>query len=233
MVTVARNDRDRVLGIDACKGGWVGVVLAGGTVSAHFSPSIADLVTGLGDPATIGVDMPIGLPDAGTRQADLLVARALGPRRASVFVTPVRAALEADDYATAIRLNRAATGAGVSAQAFALRTKIREVDRWVHQRENRVVEVHPELSFARMAGAPLPYRKTSWAGVELRRALLAGAGITLTGDLGEAGRMAAVDDVLDAAAAAWSAWRVHCGQASCYPEPPEVFSDGIPAAIWV
>jgi predicted RNase H-like nuclease len=37
--------------------------------------------------------------------------------------------------------------------------------------------------------------------------------------------------VLDAAAAAWSARRVAAGTAVLLPDPPEVFSDGWPAAI--
>jgi predicted RNase H-like nuclease len=41
-----------------------------------------------------------------------------------------------------------------------------------------------------------------------------------------------VDDVLDAAAAAWTALRVSQGAARCLPDPPETFSDGLPCAIW-
>jgi len=44
--------------------------------------------------------------------------------------------------------------------------------------------------------------------------------------------MAAVDDVLDAAAAAWTARRYANGQAQSMPGTPEVFSDGIECAIW-
>ena len=93
----------------------------------------------------------------------------------------------------------------------------------------RVVEVHPELSFARLAGAPLPDRKRTPVGVERRRRLLAGAGIVLPG---EPGRGVAEDDLLDAAAAAWTASRVAPGEADPRPDPPEVFSDGWPCAIW-
>jgi predicted RNase H-like nuclease len=42
----------------------------------------------------------------------------------------------------------------------------------------------------------------------------------------------AADDVLDACAVAWSAARHVSGLARSLPDPPEVFSDGIPAAIW-
>jgi predicted RNase H-like nuclease len=96
----------------------------------------------------------------------------------------------------------------------------------------RVVEVHPEVSFAYLAGAPLTVRKSTWAGAERRRALLADAGIPLCGDLGLAGYAVGVDDVLDAGAAAWSALRVAEGKALSFPDPPETFADGRPAAIW-
>jgi predicted RNase H-like nuclease len=37
---------------------------------------------------------------------------------------------------------------------------------------------------------------------------------------------AAIDDVLDAAVAAWSARRFAKGEATSMPDPPEVFIDG-------
>ena len=52
-----------------------------------------------------------------------------------------------------------------------------------------------------------------------RRALLAGVGISLPGNLAAAGA-AAPDDILDAAAVAWSADRIARGQASSLPDPP-------------
>jgi predicted RNase H-like nuclease len=95
-----------------------------------------------------------------------------------------------------------------------------------------VVKVHPEVSFATMAGAPLPARKNSWAGVENRRHLLADNQIVLNSDLGAAGAAARVDDVLNAAAAAWSARRVAAGTAKRLPDPPEIFDNGSQCAIW-
>jgi len=41
------------------------------------------------------------------------------------------------------------------------------------------------------------------------------------------------DDLLDACAVAWTAARYAAGTAYSLPDPPEVFSDGIPASIWV
>ena len=83
-----------------------------------------------------------------------------------------------------------------------------------------------------MARSPLLTRKKTWAGAEQRRRLLDGAGIRLGRELGLAGEMAGVDDILDAAAAAWTAQRYAKGQARSMPETPEIFSDGIRCAIW-
>jgi predicted RNase H-like nuclease len=78
-------------------------------------------------------------------------------------------------------------------------------------------------------GRALRHRKKSAGGVVERLALLRRHGIEL-GDLGSAA-MAPIDDVLDAAAAAWSAWRIATGSARSLPEPPEQ-REGRAVAIW-
>ena len=225
----------RVLGVDACRRGWIAVAADDAVTGAYFAADIQELVAlahADGPLAVIAVDMPIGLPDRGQRQADMLARAQIGPLWASVFMTPVREALFAADHAAASAINRRLTGHGISIQAFALKPKLLEVERWAPAAAVRVVEVHPEVCFAQLAGGPLTERKSSWAGTERRRTLLAGAGIRLAGDLGPAGAFAAVDDVLDAGAAAWAARRVLSGDARPIPDPPEVFSDGWPCAIW-
>ncbi len=226
----------RVVGVDACRSGWVGVVLDQRSVSGCFGATIAEVVVAAesgGEVGVVGIDIPIGLPDCGERRADVLACRLVGRRRSSVFMTPVRSAVECVDHASAVRVNRGATGKGVSIQAFSLRARILEVDAWVRQAARKVVEVHPEVSFAVMAGAALPHGKAVWAGFEHRLKLLDAAGITLAGNVGEVGGPARVDDVLDAAAAAWTARRFAAGDARSMPDPPEMFSDGLPCAIWV
>ncbi|MGH4024750.1 MAG: DUF429 domain-containing protein [Pseudonocardiaceae bacterium] len=227
---------DRVLGVDACKTGWVGVALDGAEVSPYFAETIEELVTRAAAPgplAVVAVDMPIGLPDQSTRQADLLAQQAVGNRlRSSVFTTPVHDALDAPDHRTATAINLARAGVGISIQAFSLKPRLLKVQEWVHRTHYRVVEAHPEVSFVELAGAPLDVGKKSWAGATRRCRLLADAGIHLGDDLGEAGRQAAVDDVLDAAVCAWTARRVARGEARSRPDQPEVFSDGLPCAIW-
>lgn len=210
----------RVLGVDACKRGWIAIEVEDAIAHAYFAEEIQTLMGRAeadGPLAVVAIDMPIGLPDRGRRQADLLARAAVGPLWPSVFMTPVREALLAADHAT---------------QAFGLRSKLFQVEQWIRQTPVHVVEIHPEVCFARLAGGPLTTRKSSWAGAELRRALLGDAGIRLAGDLGGAGAYAAVDDVLDAGAAAWTARRVLSGDAQPVPNPPEIFSDGWACAIW-
>lgn len=226
---------DAVMGVDGCSQGWVGILLAGERVEGLFAPTVGELEAAareFGEIAVMAIDMPIGLPDAGVRDADVLARKLVGLRSSSVFSTPVRAAVELDAYEVAAQAHRAVTGSGLTKQAFALRMKIREVDVWLPTAGCRVVEVHPEVGFAALAGAPLIHPKKTWAGAELRRNLLAAAGITPPSDLGFAGVQAGVDDVLDAAVAAWSAGRVRDALARSIPDPPQTFGDGIAAAIW-
>nr|WP_300046228.1 DUF429 domain-containing protein [uncultured Nocardioides sp.] len=227
-----------VLGVDACPAGWVGVVIdPQRRASVFVAPDITglvDLVRERHDVSVVAVDIPIGLPDAGGRQADAEARRALVGKASSVFSTPVRAAVEAATYEEARAANLAATGGrtSVSAQAYALREKVLQVDAWVRGRPGtRVIEVHPEVSFARMAGAPLLARKKDADGVRARREALAAHGIVAPAWFRGAGF--GEDDLLDACAVAWTAVRHALGVSESYPDVPEVFSDGIPAAIWV
>ncbi|MGA1462747.1 MAG: DUF429 domain-containing protein [Steroidobacteraceae bacterium] len=212
-------------GIDGCPAGWVAAIQADTEVELRLASRLKDLVAGLPARSLLAIDMPIGLPEAGHRECDVLARRRLGAARgASVFAAPVRAVLNARDYATALARHRRADGRGLSRQAFNILPKIREVDRLLASRPNlrrRMIEVHPESSFAQWnGGAPIPAGKktregrqqrshlvdTRWPG--LREAFLA---LTLRREVAE-------DDILDAFAALWSAERYARGEALCLPE---------------
>ena len=181
-------DAVAVLGIDACKGGWVGIRLeVDAAPQAWCAATVEALVKQAGPLSIVAIDIPIGLPGAGGRAADVLARKAVGPRASSVFSTPAHAALGAGTHAEASALSREITGLGISQQAYALGPKILEVDSWLGRTDVRVVEVHPEVSFAVLAGAVLREPKSSWAGFELRRRLLSEAGLILDGDLGLGG----------------------------------------------
>ena len=147
-----------------------------------------------------------------------------------MFTTLTRATYAAPTYAQARQVSRETSGHGASAQAYALREKILEVDAWLRTRPRpSVVEVHPELSFATLAGAPMAASKKTPHGARARRAALAAVG--LEAPAWYPGSDFTEDDLLDACAAAWSAARCAAGSAVSYPEEPEVFGDAIPAAI--
>lgn len=229
------TDGMRVLGVDGCKKGWVGVT-PGPTLKAHFGRTIGELLAAVSasgpSPKVVAIDIPIGLPDDTTRQADVQVRPLLGPRRSSLFMTPTRRALEEDTYERSDQKNRELTGGGISRQSYGLRAKILEIDRWARFDGLTMVEVHPELCFTKMAGAPMGAAKSTWSGAAQRRQALTAAGLMFPDDLGLAGLHAAVDDVLDAAAAAWTAVRYLHREAVRYPSETQQFSDRIDAAIW-
>lgn len=179
----------------------------------------------------VGVDMPLGLPRDGLREADRLARAALGRKAGSVFTTAVREAYLAATHAEATAVNAARTGKGLSVQGWHLGRKVLELDGWAPRCGRVVIEVHPELSFARMAGSPVLAGKRTREGALRRQELLSAEGLWPL-PAGPPRGLAALDDLLDAAAVAWSARRYAEGRAVSLPSPPEAVADGVPAAIW-
>ena len=209
-----------VAGVDGCRGGWVVATTAATGPAPILSIEVVDHIDPVldrvrrGELVAVGLDMPIGLPDAGPRASDALLRARLGPRRASVFATPPRPLLGCTDHAEAVARGRALDGRGISIQAFNLLPKIAQVDAAIDPGLcDAVVEAHPESAFAELAGAPLASTKRTAEGRAERLALLARpfprSRAALTGRV----RGAAPDDVLDAAAAAWTARRWATGTA--------------------
>jgi len=210
-------------GLDGCRAGWaLATVDRDGGVEVAVITSFADAVARVRDGrlAALAVDMPIGLPDDGRRAADGEARARLGHRRSTVFPTPARPVLVAADYDEALALSRRATGTGLSVQAFNLLRRMREVDQLVDPSlQDRVVECHPELAFAALAGAPVPVSKHTAAGIAARSGLLEAALQDLGAVAGAASdlverppRGARADDVADALAIALVARRLDRGE---------------------
>jgi predicted RNase H-like nuclease len=220
----------RVTGVDACRRGWVAVSLAvrSGRLRVHAVRVHASLAGVLdGDRASVvGIDMPLGLLESGWREADRAARGLLGPRRSSVFAIPPRAVWAQASYQAANQCCRELTGQGLAIQAWGLRAKLLEADQYRPTCGHPLYEVHPELAFGAMAGAPLGHSKHTAAGRELRRELLVQAGIVFPGVL-----RGPVTDTFDAAAVAWSAWRIATGQAVVVPGRPQLDGQGHEIAI--
>lgn len=212
-----------VAGVDGYRQGWVAVSLdPSGDVEVSTHSTFSEVLSL--QARVIAVDIPIDPPGLGSRAADAGARAFIGGQRASsVFATPPRAALEAKTFADANEITRTVTGKGLSQQAFALGRKILEVH-GLADADDRVIEMHPEVSFCALAGGPLAASKHTAEGLERRRELLAGAGIVLPGAVPGVPEA----DLLDAAAGAWTAGRYAAGTAE--PFPPD-HADRL-GAIW-
>ena len=234
----------RVTGLDACRRGWVAVSLDGAEragVAARLQveavrvhQTLAGALDGT-EARVVGIDMPLGLLESGWREADRAARGLLGPRRSSVFAIPPRAVWEQASYQAASQRCRELTGQGLSIQAWGLRARLLEADRYRGSCPHPLYEVHPELAFRAMAGAPLEHSKHTPQGRELRRDLLSRAGIALPASRASIPRAsiprAPVTDTLDAAAVAWSAWRIATGRAVVIPARPQRDELGLQIAI--
>lgn len=209
-----------VVGLDGYRRGWVAVALENGRFHAGVAaPGLGRLLARWPDAAAIAIDIPLGLPVGSTPRSSEIETRALlGGRRASLFLMPPQAVFDAATHAEAIAMARQLGVPAPSAQAFALRTKIFEA---MDLAASGVAlhEVHPELAFRMLAGAPLPHAKRSWEGLEARRSILRERGIELPLTFEGAGE-AAPDDVLDAAVAALVAHHIALGDAQSLPARP-------------
>lgn len=184
--------------------------------SIRFEPTIAPVVAELGPGlSAIVVDMPIGLSDDGTRPVDAMARARLGERRSTFFPTPLRDVLRHATWESANTSSRQIHGKGLSKQAWNLVPKIAELDKiWSPEFAETLVEGHPEVSFAEMAGGPVLNRKSSIEGqierVELLRTNLLA---DIDSALADTPRSLRVD-AIDALSLAWSAMRVASGCAT-------------------
>jgi predicted RNase H-like nuclease len=193
-----------VLGVDGCPGGWIGALVTATSVTWLLLPDVAAVLAV--PAAAVGIDIPIGLPSVGPRACDVLARHRIGPRRSSVFPAPVRAVLAATSYAEACALSRSASGRALSKQAWFLVPRIDDADAAIDDHD-RVVEVHPEVVFAQLAGV-LPPKKDP-AGQQARAAALA----EVMPAWPPPPRPARMDDALDALACARTARRWLTGDA--------------------
>ena len=213
-----RTEGVRVGGADGSRGGWVlatGPVEGPGPTSVRVVTSFSDIVAMVqsGALAAVGVDIPIGLPDAGSRACDITARELVGARRSSVFPAPIRAVLDAPNWSEANEQAKSLHGKGLARQTFGILAKIREVDGLVDpDLQEAIVEVHPEVSFAALHGQPLNAPKQAAEGRSRRRILLEKEFPDIRRHIGTRLRGADPDDVLDAYAVLWSARRFFRGE---------------------
>jgi pyridoxal kinase len=228
------------LGVDGCPGGWIGVYADMNGIEPPGHQVFADFQAVLDFGAQItAVDMPIGFLDApdgtGMRACERGARALLGPRRSSVFPSPLRPALYADSYEAANAANRAAGGKGLSKQSFNIMAKMAEIDALMSpDMEGFVFETHPESSFAAITGAPAVHAKKTSAGRAERLAVLTANGLdeSLFQPHPYARKTAAPDDLVDAGLCLLTALRIADGTALTLPADPPRDGEGLRMAIF-
>ena len=235
-----------VAGVDAIrKRGWAFVVRRGtGSFEIRIAASLTDILETTPGFDIVAIDIPIGLLDAyeiGGRLCDRQARALLGKRGSSVFPVPVRGTLKADSHDEACRISQASSPQGkkLSTQAFNIIPKIKEVDDLLRARpalRDVVREVHPELCFRELAGAPMRFYTKEPAGQEERQRHLRRHFRDLDlAAIEKSGRKQKIpiDDILDATVASWSALRLATGRGRSLCEPIPVDSKGLPMTMWV
>ena len=225
----------QVAGVDGCRGRWL-VVRAEASGRLHLldisiAPTFEELVASTHDCAAVAVDIPIGLSDDGRREPDMAARQILRPlRHNSVFPAPVRPVLAARSYAEACVISASARPdvKKISKQTYAILPKIRQADDvMTPELQERIVEVHPEVCFWKLNGKrPMERPKRTPEGAQARRLLLAEAFATPLSSV-SIPQGAALDDLLDACAAAWTAGRIAYGTARRLPAEPPLDSHGL------
>ena len=231
-------------GVDGCRAGWVIVLVSpqaqehqeSQEVKVQLRADFGDILTLHPRPEIIAIDIPIGLLEerqAGGRACDQLARRLLPGRTSSVFSPPIRRLLDATEYGQ-VRQH------GLSIQAFGILPKIREVDALMTPAlQRRVCEVHPELAFRSLVGAPMPHSKKTPAGREERLLALGQlAPFQAVRDLLDSvatryrRSQIAFDDFLDACVLAWLAGRIATGKAQRLPAQPQLDAKGLRMEMW-
>jgi predicted RNase H-like nuclease len=229
-------DRAMVAGIDGCPAGWIAILWDGGD---HLTSRLcSDFTAVMALPACIiAVDMPIGLPEKSGRPPEREVRARLGGRQSSVFAVPAAKAVLCGDYREACRVNllHSDPPRKVSKQCFHLFPKMREIDALIGPGDqSRIYESHPELAFWVMNGEtalPLPKKVRSapfMPGLELRQRLLRENGVPVDKLVHNYRRRdVGADDLLDACACAFAAWRILNGRSMRFPANPPLNSRGL------
>ncbi len=218
-----------VCGVDGCRAGWVAVSSEAGSSSYSWRVvrEFREVAFSVPRPEVAAIDIPIGLADAGPRLCDTHARQLLRRGRASsVFAAPIRPVLQAGSFVEAGELRRAVDGKGMTLQSWGIVQKVREVDETLRanpELADRVREVHPEVCFFFMTGRrALQFAKKRTKGREERyRALRPHFGDAVDEAVAALrSEGCAVDDVLDAFAALWTAQRIVAGEATTVPDQP-------------
>jgi predicted RNase H-like nuclease len=223
---------EKCIGIDGCRGGWICAILDNGTVDIRKFASVADIFNEYEDFAACLIDIPIGLRSSPSQHRPDDDARALIRERGpTIFPAPCRQAVHAPSVAAAYEENERVLGKKLTPLTVGILPKIRETDDFLRHHpeyKNRLLESHPEVCFAALAGATLLTKKDTQEGQFERLSLLCTyTDITLETLAMAKDLRCAGDDILDAVCLAVSAGFAARGQYRTIPETPASDDEGL------
>lgn len=227
-----------IAGADGCRGdAWISVTkdTITGAISSKWFPTANALVFQDPTPDILMIDIPIGLTESDGRICDNMARALLRHRHVCVFSAPIRPILHMTTRQQASQSAYEINRRRVGCQAWAIIPKIRAVDAIIAAQpllQNRVFEVHPELSFLEWnGGEPITQRKKSRLGRAIRQQLI---GANLFANVRQSYPVSQVghDDIADAFAALWTAERKFRAQAIVLPTDPPIDRLGVRMEIW-
>lgn len=231
----------KTAGIDGCKAGWLLISFTQGEEKYQVIRTDEELKAAIAYYDRIFIDIPIGLEDeAYSRECDQLLRQELGAEYApSVFSPPIRPALDAPSYAEANLICYEFTGKQLSLQAWSITPKIKTLDRLLRQQvewRHKVLESHPEFLFQQLNGGMIFQKKNLKKGIRHRLELIKEqkpVADDFFREIKEEYRRSEVgeDDIVDAMALAYFAFKSESDGIRTLPDPTPVDSEGLPKAI--
>lgn len=164
------------VGADGCKKGrWI-AFLADEHLNCYsvLFDDIKALFQACSAARQILIDVPIGLNDT-RRECDTDARAFLSPFGSSVFSSPIRSVLEAENRLEADKISRSIVGRGVTAQTWGIVPRIRDTDQFLRATPAAraiIRECHPEVCFRALAGSPILESKKTIEGAEARLIVL-------------------------------------------------------------
>jgi predicted RNase H-like nuclease len=202
-MTMSKTSRQEWLaGVDGCPGEhWIAAFIrtSGELGERRVFSRFADILDAPEKPSIIAVDVPIGLPECGGREAESAVRPMLGRLKRSVFPIPTRRAIFAElgpfedqqaryaahQRACAVAAATSKPSERITIQAFGLFQKIREVDALLRSnarlKDAFTRHIPSWRSANSMASAHL-MRQRRWRAVLMRRGLRCAAGCSRMSD---------------------------------------------------
>lgn len=218
----------RVIGVDARgrPGFWTTTLVDGRIETIETIGSLEPVLDPPPEVDVVSLDIPLGHEDprgldTGKRACDVAARSLLGDARDRVFWMPPHAVLNAEHYPAALERCRENGWPKLEAPLWYARDRLQRI-RQAAGTEPRLVEVHPETSFALVRDGqgrrgPMQHYGQTWAALEERLTALKNEGLHPEG---VAENETDPRAILDATAAAWTAQRVSSERVRRLPDPP-------------